>query len=143
MSKINNNQKFLDTFFPKIFGFFMITVILLTLISGCVSVPTGTKSVSPEISGTAPQPQVIVSIKARSFDPAAITINAGTKVTWINEDPMIHRVVHLPEVNHPELFNSGPLSSGQSYSYRFQEKGRFAYGDPQIGGGRSYLVIVE
>jgi plastocyanin len=143
MSKIKNNQELLDTFFPKIYGFLMITVILLTFISGCVSVPTGTKSESPEISGTALQPQVIVSIKARSFDPATISIKAGTTVTWINEDPMIHRVVHLPEVNHPELFNSGSLSSGQSYSYKFQENGRFAYSDPQIGGGRSYLVIVE
>ena len=93
--------------------------------------------------GTTSQPLEKVSIKARSFDPATISIKAGTTVTWINEDPMIHRVVHLPEVNHPELFDSGPLSSGQSYSYKFQEKGRFAYGDPQIGGGRSYLVIVE
>jgi plastocyanin len=143
MLKIKNNQKFLTTFFPKLYGFLMISLILLTFISGCVSVPTGTKSVSPEISGTAPQPQVIVSIKARSFDPAAITIKAGTTVTWVNEDPILHRVVHLPEVNQPELFNSGPLSSGESYSYMFQEKGRFAYGDPQIGGGRSYLVIVE
>jgi plastocyanin len=143
MLKIKNNQKFPTRFFPKIYGFLMITVIFLTLISGCVSVPTGTKSGSPEISGTAPQPQVIVSIKARSFDPATISIKAGTTVTWINEDPMIHRVEHLPEVNHPELFNSGPLSSGQSYSYKFQDNGRFAYGDPQIGGGRSYLVIVE
>jgi plastocyanin len=143
MSKIKNNQEFLTTFLLKNFGFLMITLILLTLISGCVSVPPAPKSVSPEISGTTSQPQVMVSIKARSFDPAAITIKAGTTVTWINEDPMIHRVVHLPEVNRPELFNSGPLSSGQSYSYLFQEKGRFAYGDPQIGGGRSYLVIVE
>jgi plastocyanin len=143
MLKIKNNQKFLTTFFPKFYGFLMITVILFTLNSGCVSIPPGTKSASPEISGTTPQPQVIVSIKARSFDPAAITIKTGTTVTWKNEDPMIHRVVHLPEANHPELFNSGPLSSGQSYSYNFQEKGRFAYGDPQIGGGRSYLVIVE
>jgi plastocyanin len=64
-------------------------------------------------------------------------------VTWINEDPMIHHVVHLPEVNHPELFDSGPLTSGQNFSYTFGEKGRYTYADPQIGGGRSYLIIVE
>jgi plastocyanin len=56
---------------------------------------------------------------------------------------MLHHVVHLPEVTNAELFNSGPLSSGQSYSYTFIEKGRYNYGDPQIGGGRSSLVIVE
>jgi hypothetical protein len=56
---------------------------------------------------------------------------------------MLHHVVHLPEVTNAELFNSGPLSTRQSYSYTFTKKGRFNYGDPQIGGGRSSLVIVE
>lgn len=93
--------------------------------------------------GTTSQPPVMVSIKARSFNPAIITIKEGTTIIWTNEDPIMHRVVHLPEANRPELFNSGLLSTGQSYSYIFQEKGRFAYGDPQIGSGRSYLVIVE
>jgi hypothetical protein len=64
-------------------------------------------------------------------------------VTWINEDPITHHVVHLPEATHPQLFDSGPLSSGQSFSFRFMEKGRYSYADPQIGGGRSSLVIVE
>jgi plastocyanin len=88
-------------------------------------------------------PTVTVIIKARAFDPPAITIKESTTVTWINEDPMLHHVVHLPEVNHAQVFDSGPLSSGQGFSFRFVEKGRYNYGDPQIGGGRSSLVIVE
>jgi plastocyanin len=143
MSKIKNNQEFLYTFFQKRYGILVIALIFMALISGCVSVPSIPKSSSQEMPGTTPSPQVMVSIKARSFDPAIITIKEGTMVTWTNEDPIMHCVVHLPEVNRPELFNSGPLSTGQSYSYIFKEKGRFAYGDPQIGGGRSYLVIVE
>jgi plastocyanin len=84
-----------------------------------------------------------VIIKARAFDPSTITIKEGTTVTWINEDSMMHRVVHLPKVANAELFNSGLLSSGQSFSYRFLEKGRYEYGDPQIGGSSPPLVIVE
>src|SRR5512136_2917537 len=133
MLKIKNNQEFLDTFIKKSYGILVIALILMALISGCISVPSSPTSSSPEMPGTASQPLEKVSIKARSFDPATISIKAGTTVTWINEDPMVHRVVHLPEVNHPEHFDSGPLASGQSYSYKFQEKGRFAYGDPQIG----------
>jgi plastocyanin len=96
------------------------------------------------ITTSVPNPgTVTVIIKARAFDPSTISIKEGTTVTWINEDSMMHRVVHLPKVTNPELFNSGPLSSGQSFSYRFVEKGRYEYGDPQIGGGRSSLVIVE
>jgi len=143
MSKIKNNQEILYTFSQKSYGILVIALISITLICGCVSVPSSPKSTSPILPATTPPPQVLVSIKARAFDPAILTIEAGTTVTWTNEDPMMHHVVHLPEVNHPELFDSGPLSSGQSFSYIFQEKGRFAYCDPQIGGGRSYLVIVE
>jgi plastocyanin len=143
MSKIKNNQEFLYTFFKKSYGILVIALILMALISGCISVPSSPKSSSPEMPGTTSQPPVMVSIKARSFNPAIITIKEGTTVIWTNEDPIMHRVVHLPEANRPELFNSGLLSTGQSYSYIFQEKGRFTYGDPQIGSGRSYLVIVE
>ncbi len=127
------------------------TILVLVLISGalicgCVSVPTGPKETSPVSHITTSVPNtgtVTVIIKARAFDPSTISIKEGTTVTWINEDSMIHRVVHLPKVTNAELFNSGPLSSGQSFSYRFLEKGRYEYVDPQIGGGRSSLVIVE
>jgi plastocyanin len=127
------------------------TILLILLISGamicgCTSVPSGSKEMSSVTQLTTSVPNtgtVTVIIKARAFDPSTISIKEGTTVTWVNEDSMMHRVVHLPKVTNPELFNSGPLSTGQSYSYRFLEKGRYEYGDPQIGGGRSSLVIVE
>jgi len=124
----------------------LIVLIAGALICGCISVPSSPKetSLATQITTSVPTgPTVTVIIKARAFDPATITIKEGTTITWINEDPMLHHVVHLPEVNHAELFDSGPLSSGQSFSYTFTEKGRYNYGDPQIGGGRTSLVIVE
>jgi plastocyanin len=84
-----------------------------------------------------------VIIRASSFDPNILNIRAGTTVTWKNEDTIAHRVVHLPAVNSPELFHSASLSPGESFSYTFQEAGRYSYGDPQHGGGRSPLVIVS
>jgi len=123
-----------------------IAVISLVLICGCVSVPSSPGENTPvsQVKTTVPNTgTVTVLIKARAFDPKIITIREGTTVTWINEDTMMHRVVHLPTVSHAELFNSGLLSSGQSFSFRFVEKGRYAYGDPQIGGSSPPLVIVE
>jgi plastocyanin len=116
------------------------------LICGCVPPPTGKTPVSstPQITTQLPKgPTVTVIIKNRAFDPSSIPITAGTTITWINEDPITHRVVHLPTVTQKELFNSGILSPGESYSYRFTEKGRYEYGDPNIGGGRTASVIVE
>lgn len=123
-----------------------ILLIVLTFgvfIGGCLSIPSGPKDTAPVTLIPTPLPPVTVIIKARAFDPAIITIKEGTTVTWTNEDPMSHYVVHLPEANRATLFDSGPLSPKQSFSYTFLEKGRYNYGDPQIGGGRSPLVIVE
>ena len=130
----------------KRYAILVLVLISGALICGCVSVPSSSKEASPanRITTNVPTgPTVTVIIKARAFDPSILTIKKGTTVTWINEDPMLHHVVHLPEVTNAELFDSGPLSSGQSFSYMFTEEGRFNYGDPQIGGGRSSLVIVE
>ena len=135
----------------KEYAILLIALISGALICGCVTQPSGpeetslaTQTPATRITTMVPTgPPVTVIIKARAFDPPIITIKEGTTVTWINEDPMQHYVVHLPEANHGELFDSGPLSSGQSFSFTFVEKGRYTYGDPQIGGGRSPLVIVE
>jgi plastocyanin len=130
----------------KYYAILLIVLISGVLICGCSSVPSVSKETSMATRITTSVPNtgtVTVIIKARAFDPSTISIKEGTTVTWINEDSMMHRVVHLPKVTNPELFHSGPLSSGQSFSYRFVEKGRYEYGDPQIGGGRSSLVIVE
>jgi plastocyanin len=116
------------------------------LISGCTSVQSGGNDIfhTPQITTPVPTgPMVTVTIRARAFDPSTITIKEGTTVTWVNEDPVIHHVVHLPEVNQKQLFDSGPLSTGQTFSFRFEKKGRYKYADPQIGGGRTSLVIVE
>ena len=130
----------------KKYAILLIVLVCWALICGCVTQSSGPKETSPatRITTMVPTgPTLTVIIKARAFDPSTITIKKGTTVTWINEDSMMHRVVHLPEANHPELFNSGQLSPGQSSSYTFVETGRYEYGNPQIGGGRSSLVIVE
>jgi plastocyanin len=130
----------------KEYAILLIALISGALICGCISVPSSPKETTPAtwVTTMVPTgPSVTVMIKARAFDPPIITIKEGTTVTWINDDPMLHSVVHLPDANHGELFDSGPLSSGQSFSFTFVEKGRYNYGDPAIGGGRSPLVIVE
>jgi plastocyanin len=125
----------------------IIVLICAALTSGCTaqtSTQKTTQQAATQVIPTAvngPTAQVI--IQATSFDPAILNIKAGTTVTWTNEDKMAHRVVHLPEVNSPELFHSESLSPGESFSYTFQKAGRYSYGDPQHGGGRSPLVIVS
>jgi plastocyanin len=126
----------------------VIALICGTLICGCIALPSGQKQIAatPQLTTRVPTgPMASVIIKARAFDPATLPINVGTTVIWTNEDTMLHHVVHLPEVNQVKLFDSGPLSPGESFSYTFTEKGQYKYADPQIGGGQSQppRIIVE
>jgi plastocyanin len=125
----------------------IIVLICAALASGCAAQTSTQKTTQQAATQAIPTavngPTAQVIIQATSFDPAILNIKAGTTVTWTNEDKMNHRVVHLPEVNSPELFHSESLSPGESFSYTFQKAGRYSYGDPQHGGGRSPLVIVS
>ena len=63
-----------------------------------------------------------VSIANMAFTPASITVKAGTKVTWTNNDAMTHTVTA-----DDASFNSGDISSGSTYSFTFSTIGTFNY----------------
>lgn len=63
-----------------------------------------------------------VLIQNMAFNPATITVNAGTTVTWTNKDAIAHTVT-----SDNSLFNSGSIGSNGTYSYTFQTAGSFPY----------------
>ena len=73
--------------------------------------------VSPTISG------VIIEIKNFAFNPPALSIKVGTKVTWINNASAPHTVTS----DSGDLLNSPTLASGQSFSFVFAEPGFITY----------------
>lgn len=81
---------------------------------------------APGAAGTAVQPAAItnaaVTIDHHAFAPAALTIAAGTTVTWKNLDDSPHTV---RERN--KAFGSGPLDTGDSFSYTFAKPGEYPY----------------
>jgi plastocyanin len=134
----------------KISFLLLILLVCTAIICGC-TVPTIPQNTPPPTNQVATSvttqmlngPTEEVSIIASSFDPAIVNIQPGTTVTWINEDRISHRVVHLPELpSDRERFHSESLSPGQSFSFTFNEPGRYKYSDPQQAGGRTALVIV-
>jgi plastocyanin len=128
-----------------------IVLICMALVCGCTTPSSSSQPAAqasqPVIQSAAPAaggPTVKVHITATSFDPHDTYITAGTTVTWINEDKMSHRVEHLPQLPSDKLlFRSESLSPGESFSYTFIVPGRYVYGDPQHGGGRSPFVNVS
>ena len=63
-----------------------------------------------------------VTIKNFSFGPNAITIAAGTTVTWHNSDGEPHTVVSADG-----LFRSAALDTGETFSFKFTKAGTFKY----------------
>jgi plastocyanin len=63
-----------------------------------------------------------VTIDHHAFAPAALTINAGTTVTWKNADDSPHTVR-----SRSQTFASGALDTGDSFSQTFATPGVYQY----------------
>ncbi|SAK91354.1 blue (type1) copper domain-containing protein [Caballeronia fortuita] len=63
-----------------------------------------------------------ISIDNFAFNQATITVPAGTKVTWVNHDDMLHTVA-----DEGKSFKSDPLDSGDSFSHVFDKPGTYKY----------------
>ena len=69
---------------------------------------------------TAISTKVDIAIKDFAFNPAQVTVNAGTTVVWTNQDAMVHRI-------QSEYVNSGDLQQGDTFQYTFNIKGTHDY----------------
>lgn len=89
--------------------------------------PAQTSSTSPANNQPAnqqkqPVKNVSINIQNFSFNPGIVTIPAGSTVTWINKDGVVHTVT-----SDSQIFNSGTLSPRQQYSHIFTTTGTFDY----------------
>ena len=84
----------------------------IALVAGCVGQ-----------SSTLPTQTNSVSIRNSAFDPADITVTAGTTVAWTNDDSTAHTVTS--DTN--SIFDSGNLNPGQTFTHTFSDAGTFAY----------------
>ena len=65
-----------------------------------------------------------INIRNMAYDPAMITVKAGSIVRWVNRDTTVHSVVFSKE---SKINPSGVLSAGQSFSVKFYDAGTFPY----------------
>jgi plastocyanin len=72
---------------------------------------------------SAPVATAAVTIDNFAFTPAAITVKAGTAVTWTNNDEEPHSVVSSEEpMRSPTL-----AGKGNTFSHTFSRPGRYNY----------------
>jgi plastocyanin len=75
---------------------------------------------SPEEKSTS---STSVKIDNFSFGPAAITIPAGTTVTWTNNDDVPHVVIS----DDNKMFKSKALDTDDRFSFTFTKPGTYNY----------------
>ena len=63
-----------------------------------------------------------VKIDNFSFGPAALTVPAGTTVTWTNRDDIPHTVV-----SDDKVFKSQVLDTDEKFSFTFAKPGTYSY----------------
>jgi plastocyanin len=80
---------------------------------------------SRNVTANSPQPAAApaeVKIDNFTFGPGALTVAAGTTVTWTNRDDIPHTVVSTEGV-----FKSKVLDTDEKFSYTFTKPGTFPY----------------
>lgn len=78
------------------------------------------------------QPQAQISITGTGFSPATISIQAGTQVTWTNDDAKSHQIAADPYPKNdsiPGLDSTQILEPGDSYGFSFETAGSYRYHD--------------
>jgi plastocyanin len=108
-----------------------------------VSLPTitvlekGAKPASANMSPPKADNTSTISIANFAFTPSRLEVKAGTTVTWINDDSMMHEVAFIEDT----VDDAGILAPGESFSFTFTAPGTYnAYCGPHPGMSGTIVV---
>ena len=83
----------------------------------------GTGALPARAAQSVAQPSaLVVRLSGLGFMPATLTVHPGDRVTWLNDDLIVHTVTGADR-----SFDSGDLPGGKSWTYIARQKGTFLY----------------
>jgi len=111
---------------------------VLNILNSCSkSTDNTTPDSSPDTKGS---PGVTeVSIQDMLFSPASISVTAGTTIKWTNKDGVPHTVTS--NAGSAEIFNSGSLTNGATFTWKFNTAGTFNYHCALHAGMNATVVV--
>ena len=97
-------------------------IIALALIFSFAIFSCKKDSVTPAATNNTPKNANEVTIKNMVFSPSSLTVAVGAAVKWTNSDGFAHTVT-----SNTNVFNSGNLNDGKSFSFTFTSAGTYSY----------------
>ena len=88
--------------------------------------------------------EVTISMTSSGFEPSTVTVAAGTKVTFVNNDSVEHWPASAFHPSHLELPGFDALEGvapGASYSFTFEETGNWKLNDHLIPSMFGSVVV--
>ncbi len=72
--------------------------------------------------------ETAVTVKQFQFMPPQLVVKAGTKVTWTNQDQILHTATSGGTPGTPDGKFDGPMDGvGKSFSFTFDQPGNYPY----------------
>lgn len=72
-------------------------------------------------------PDATIVMRGLRYSRPRLEITAGTRVTWLNRDPVEHTVTATDTTGENGRFDSGPIAYGKSWSRTFDTPGTYRY----------------
>ncbi len=101
-----------------VLGFAVAGILVGSIAGGLIESLVGEIDADIRIVRGADNPQL-----ASPYSPGTLTVAAGTTITWVNQDIVIHTVT-----SDIGLFDSGSMRPGDRFSFTFTTPGTFTYG---------------
>src|SRR6187455_1077683 len=105
-----------------------VTVCIAIIIAACYNSTNYTKGITDHT----------IRMQNSTFLPATSTVPTNSKVTWVNDDNVIHTVTAADG-----SFNSGDIAEGASYSRTFATTGTIKYYDSHTQSMTGILVVSD
>jgi plastocyanin len=97
-------------------------VMVLVVATGAWWDHTTSAAAAPPTAPSASPSAGAVEVQGFAFRPPALTVAAGTTVTWTNHDDFAHSVV-----DRAGTFHSEPIAPGTTYQHTFDAPGTYTY----------------
>ena len=92
------------------------------LVAGALGAATAVALAAVVLPGWAQTAPTAISIDNFTFNPATVTVKAGTTVTWSNKDDIPHGIAAVNK-----SFKSKAMDTDDAYSFTFTTPGTYDY----------------